>query len=79
MRDRDLSTEREYHVPTPDGERSCRFCGVVGKDPATGKIEEIVQVGRETQAGNPIARETRALNDIEKATGIRPRFIPYNR
>jgi hypothetical protein len=28
--------------------------------------------------GTPVSREVRALDDIEKATGVRPFFEPYN-
>lgn len=36
-------------------------------------------VGRANQSGTPVARERRALEDIERATGIRPVFTPYGR
>jgi hypothetical protein len=36
------------------------------------------QVGRQTGAGNPVAREGRALDDIQGATKSRPEFHPYN-
>jgi hypothetical protein len=32
------------------------------------------QVGDQNKDGSPIAREKSALDDIEKATGIRPQF-----
>ncbi len=48
-----------------------------GTDPKTGKVEQ-VQVGKQNQNGTPVAREVKALNDIEKATGTRPKFVPYN-
>jgi RHS repeat-associated protein len=35
-----------------------------------------VNVGRATKAGNPVAREVRALHDL-RATGIETRFVPY--
>ena len=28
--------------------------------------------------GTPVAREPRALNDVEQATGQKPDFVPYN-
>ena len=36
-------------------------------------------IGRATGVGNPVAREIRALDNIERATGTRPVFTPYNR
>jgi hypothetical protein len=50
---------------------------VVGKD-AKGNVVEMHQVGRQTGAGNPVAREGRALDDIQGATKSRPEFHPYN-
>ncbi|MHB8750377.1 MAG: hypothetical protein ACYDBJ_14440, partial [Aggregatilineales bacterium] len=35
------------------------------------------QIGLMTSSGDPIAREIKALDDIELATGIRPIFTPY--
>jgi RHS repeat-associated protein len=78
MQDRGLTTQREYKVQTPGGEKSSRYVDVVGKD-AEGNVVEMHQAGKQTQAGNPVARETRALNDIENATGKRPQFDPTNK
>ena len=50
---------------------------VRGINPTTGEVKDI-QVGRQNKNGTPVARERRALDDIEKATGQRPIFIPYN-
>ncbi len=78
MQNRGLTTKREYKIDTPEGEKSSRYVDVVGKD-AEGNVVEMHQVGKQTQSGNPVARETRALNDIEKATGNRPEFHPTNK
>ena len=78
MQNRGLTTQREYKIKTSGGEKSSRYVDVVGKD-AEGNVVEMHQVGRQTQAGNPVARETRALNDIENATGTRPQFHPSNK
>ncbi|MEZ4297500.1 MAG: hypothetical protein R3B70_21240 [Polyangiaceae bacterium] len=51
-----------------------------------GKVKEIsakiesrgLLPGRQTKAGQPVAREAQALDDIEEATGTRPTFHPYN-
>lgn len=34
--------------------------------------------GRQTKQGAPVSRETKAMDDIEGATGERPEFHPYN-
>jgi len=60
MQERGLTTQREYKVQTPGGEKSSRYVDVVGKD-AEGNVVEMHQAGKQTQAGNPVAREKRAL------------------
>jgi len=47
------------------------------KDPAGDVYRE--NVGDVTKAGNPVAREGRALDDLELATGKRPVFNPIDR
>jgi RHS repeat-associated protein len=74
---RGLTASFEHRVVTGGGSKGSRFVDVVAKD-AGGTVKEMHQVGRQTQAGNPVARETRALKDIEGATGVRPQFHPYN-
>jgi hypothetical protein len=76
---RGLEAVREHRVLTPGGERGSRYVDVAGRDPATGEIVEMHQVGRQTAGGQPVAREVRAMDDIECATGCRPEFHPYNK
>lgn len=77
---RGLEPVRELKVPTPGGEKANRFVDVAGRNPKTGQIDEMHQVGKQTQAGNPVAREQRALNDIRCAVGnsCSVEFHPYN-
>ena len=70
-----VGTERT--IITPNGEKTRRAVDVRGINPTTGEVKDI-QVGRQNKNGTPVARERRALDDIEKATGQRPIFIPYN-
>jgi RHS repeat-associated protein len=77
VRSRGLEASTEHRVLTPDGCLSCRFVDVVGKD-VKGAVVEMHQVGRQTRAANPVAREVRALDDIQGATKTRPEFHPYN-
>ena len=77
VRSRGLEPVLEHRVSTPGGCKSYRCVDVVGKD-AKGNVVESHQIGRQTGAGNPVAREIRALDDIQKATGTRPKFHPYN-
>lgn len=78
VQDRGLIPKREKMVQTPQGEKSKRFVDVAGIDPATGTVKEMHQVGRQTKDGQPVARERKALDDIQNATGDRPEFHPYN-
>jgi hypothetical protein len=71
---------RECRVKTPSGARTSRFIDVCAQDRVTGAILEGVQVGRETKAQNPVAREQKAIEDIRTASpGTNLRFNPYNR
>ena len=78
MQSRGLDTQREYKIDTPNGEKSSRFVDIVGKD-EQGNVVEMNQVGKQTQGGKPVAREDRALNDVQQQTGDRPNFHPYNK
>ena len=71
---RNLKWKTEFYVKGP-GVR--RFADVVAIDPATGKVLEIYQVGRLTKAGDPVARELRAIADIESVLGTKVRYMPY--
>jgi integrase len=69
----------ELMVPTPGGQKTARFVDVAGRDPATKRVVEMHQVGKQTKAGAPISRERRAIDDIKNACGgSEPCFHPYN-
>jgi hypothetical protein len=70
-------TEREVLVKTPGGNKGKRYIDLKGTNPKTGEAKE-VQVGKQNKDGTPVARERKALDDIEKATKKRPVFVPYN-
>ncbi len=74
---RSLKVKLEHYIKTPGGAKPVRYVDVVGRD-ANDNIVEMHQIGRQTKAGQPVAREIEALDDIERATGIRPIFHPYN-
>jgi len=66
----------EETVPTPGGEKGSRRPDITMEDPATGsRYRE--NVGRQTQGGDPVAREKRSQQDIQHATG-QCAFTPYN-
>jgi hypothetical protein len=63
----------ERGVRTPEGK--LRFPDIETKGPQGRPYFE--NVGKAKMNGDPIARENRALKDIERATGRRPGFTPY--
>jgi RHS repeat-associated protein len=71
-------SRKEEVIDTPTGEKSCRRPDITMQDPDTGDIHR-ENVGKSTKSGQPIARERRALDDIEAATGSRPCYTPYAR
>jgi len=74
---RGLDVDVEHHISTPGGAKGSRFVDVAGLD-AAGNVAELHQVGRQTKGGAPVSREVKAMDDIQKATGIRPQFHPHN-
>jgi RHS repeat-associated protein len=78
---RGLEAVREHRVLTPGGARGSRYVDVAGRDPATGGIVEMHQVGRQTSTGQALARERQAIQDIEQCgVGVQcgVQFHPYN-
>lgn len=67
----------EEVIQTPGGCKSCRRPDITTRAPDGTVYRE--NVGRSTGSGNPIAREQRALNDINAATGRRTGYTPYDR
>jgi RHS repeat-associated protein len=76
LQEEGYETQREVKVETPDGEKTKRYIDVQGTKP-TGEVKS-VQVGKQNKDGTPVSRETKAMDDIEQATGQRPDFVPYN-
>jgi hypothetical protein len=42
-------------------------------------LSRCTKFGKQNQNGQPVAREQRAINDIQKATGKTVQFDPYNK
>ena len=76
MRERGLTVRTEVRFPTPNGSKSSRYADVVGYD-SNGNVSEIGQVGRLNKNGTPVARERRAIDDIQCASGCAVDFYPY--
>jgi len=67
----------EETIRTPGGNKSSRSPDITMETP-DGTIHR-ENVGRSTKSGDPVARERKALDDIEKATGKRSSYTPYDR
>jgi hypothetical protein len=76
MQDWGLNTQ-EVPVNIPGGNKQKRYIDIEGTDPKTGAKEQ-VQVGKKNKNGTPVSRERKALDDVQNATGTRPKFVPYN-
>lgn len=66
--------QREVRVETPGGEKGSRVIDAAKVE--NGKVTEARQVIRPNKNGTPPAREVRAANDIQKATGVKPKMVP---
>jgi RHS repeat-associated core domain len=70
-----MGGETEFRVETPGGKKGHRVIDAVKRD-QNGKIIEARQVIRPNKNGTPPKREVDAANDIHRATGVMPRFVP---
>jgi len=73
---KDLLTGRETKIPLENNKK--RYADVTGTDFNTGDLKEIHQIGKQNKNGTPVKRERKAIEDIEKATGLKVIFHPYN-
>jgi hypothetical protein len=69
-----MGGRREVRVETPGREKRYRVIDAAREE--NGKVVDDAQVIRPNKNGSPPAREVRAARDIEKATGVKPRFVP---
>jgi RHS repeat-associated protein len=77
MKEEGKNVQSEVYVKTPNGKKTGRFIDQVGTNPKTGE-KEMIQVGKQNKNGTPVKRERDAMDDIQKETGQRPKFVPYN-
>ena len=66
--------QTEVTVETPGGEKGSRRIDAANVE--NGKVTDATQVIRPNKNGTPPARKVRAANDIEKATGVKPKMVP---
>ncbi len=69
-----IGGEREVRVQTTGGEKGSRVIDAAKVE--DGKVTAATQVIRPNKNGTPPAREVRAANDIQKATGVTPKLVP---
>lgn len=80
VRSRGLAVKSEHQVKTPGGSKQTRYIDVAALDPVTGSAVELHQVGRSRIDGSPIAREQRAIDDVNVAKPEIPIFYhPYDK
>ncbi|WP_136966829.1 hypothetical protein [Polyangium sorediatum] len=79
IKNRGLTPKKEHHVKTPGGHKENRYVDVAGLDKKTGQPVEYHQVGKQRKDGQPVERERKALDDVERAKRRRPTFHPYNK
>jgi RHS repeat-associated protein len=70
-----IGGKTEVRIPTPGGAKETRVGDAVATD-ANGKPTAVTQVIRPTPAGNVPLREKKAAQDIENATGVKPKLVP---
>ena len=68
---------KEFTIATPGGVKTYRRSDITMRAPDNSIYHE--NVGKSTISGAPISRERYALDDIEKATGVRPAYTAYDR
>jgi hypothetical protein len=62
-------------VKTPGGWKPVRYVDVAALDQA-GNPVEFYQVGKQTAAGIPVMRETKAISDIWSVSNVPITFVP---
>ena len=77
MENRNLLVVKEVFIRLFGKSKKCRFADAAGFD-EDNNFAEIHQVGKTNKNGTPVKRERDALDDIEEAKGIRPKFHPFS-
>ena len=69
-----IKGQTEVTVKTPGGEKQSRRIDAARTE--GGKVTKATQVVRPTKTGKIPAREVRAAQDIQRATGVKPKMVP---
>jgi RHS repeat-associated protein len=76
LEDKGYILRTEKKLTTPGGEKPERYGDIIVKDGETGEMW-VIQVGKQTKAGNPVSRERAAIKDLERQN-YKVEFVPYN-
>jgi hypothetical protein len=68
---------KEIFIPTPGGLKSARRPDISFRNRITNEYYH-ENIGKTYASGDPVKRETGALNDLEAQTGKRPAYTPYD-
>ena len=68
----------EFTIDTPSGAKSSRRMDITFQNKRTMELRH-ENVGRTNADGTPVKREKQALDDVERETGQRPGYTPYDR
>ena len=75
---KNIDIETEIPVSTPNGKKKGRVADVAAYSKKNEiKFHKIVQVGKTDKAGKPVKRELEAIEDIEKHTDLKVKFVDY--
>ncbi len=74
LRERGLFPKTEQMIILDDGRK--KYVDIAGK--TEDGIVELHQIGKQNKNGEPVARERKAIHEIEKATGKKVFFHAYN-
>ena len=75
---RKLNPVREIYKRKTDKNGKSRYIDIGAEDKKTGDLVEAHQIGKQNKNGTPVKRERDAMEDIEKLSGIKVTFHPYN-
>jgi hypothetical protein len=69
-----INGRQEVTIPTPGGAKNSRRADAAAK--VNEKVTAVTQMYRPTPAGKIPKREKEAREDIENATGVKPKMVP---
>ena len=75
-----IEVAKEVTVSTPNGKKNHRIADVAAYTKGQPfEFFEIIQIGKVDKDGKPIKREQEAIEDIEKHTNLKVKFVNYEK